>query len=181
MILLAENLDERGLLLVPVAEIAAASGIGSNCWPRPPGVLQSLQPAGIGASSPIESMLLQAAGDPDLPTIERLLREHLDALARNVLPEVARAGDLARRPAGAAPTDRRTDPRPGAAFGTQAAAPVRPEAFAWLADGEVKVALDDRSLPELAVSPEYASLAEDRSVDRSVRAYLRAKVRSAKI
>lgn len=181
VILLAENLDDRGLLVVPVAEVAAANGLAPDLLTEAHCVLKSLQPVGIGAGSPIEAMLLQAAGDPDLPTIERLLRDHLDALARNKLPEVARAlaislDDLQ----GLLQRIGELDPRPGAAFATQAAAPVRPEAFAWLADGEVKVALDDRSLPELAVSPEYASLAADRSVDRSVRAYLRAKVRSAK-
>jgi len=126
-------------------------------------------------------MLLQAAGDPDLPTIERLLREHLEALGRNKLPEVARAVQLSV-------DELRTlldrmkdlDPRPGAAFRGTAAVPVRPDAWVRLLAGAVQVTLDDRLVPELAVDQDYAALAGDRGTARDVRDYLRPKLRRAR-
>lgn len=126
-------------------------------------------------------MLLQAAGDPDLPTIERLLREHLDELARNKMPDVARAlalsvdelQDLVARMRG-------LNPRPAAAFVDAAEPGLRADAYAWLHDGEVHVALDDASLPDLQVNAEYAALARAKATTPEVKAYLRPKLRSAR-
>jgi RNA polymerase sigma-54 factor len=126
-------------------------------------------------------MLLQCGDDPDLPVIERLLREHLDALGRNKLPDVAKAlrlsldelQDLLQRMRG-------LDPRPGAAFGDDAGAPLRPDAFVWLHDGQVLVTLDEASLPDLQVNAEYQALAGDRATASEVRDYLKPKLRSAR-
>ena len=144
-------------------------------------MLRTLEPRGIGACDPIEAMLLQAAGDPDLPLIECLLREHLEELGRNKLPDVARAlrlsveelRDLLARM-------RELSPRPGAGFATDDAGSLHPDAYAWLHDGVVQVSLDDASLPDLQVNAEYAALASDRGTDRQLRDYLRPKLRSAR-
>jgi RNA polymerase sigma-54 factor len=126
-------------------------------------------------------MLLQAAGDPDLTTIERLLREHLDDLGRNKLPDVARSlrlsvdelQELLARM-------RELDPHPAAAFHVGDERPLQPDAYVWWHDGAVHVALDDASLPDLQVSSEYQALANDRGTPREVRDYLKPKLRSAR-
>ena len=57
-------------------------------------MLHSLEPRGLGARSGVEAMLLQiAADDPDRDLLARLLTDHLDELARNKLPLVAKAID----------------------------------------------------------------------------------------
>ncbi|MBX3463845.1 MAG: RNA polymerase factor sigma-54 [Planctomycetes bacterium] len=178
---IAQRLDDRGLLPFALADVAAELGAPLDLIEQAHALLCTLEPRGIGARDPIEAMLLQAAGDPDLPRIERLLREHLDALGRNKLPEVARAmqvsvdelADLLARM-------RELDPRPGAAFRDTAAAPLRADAFAWLRDGVVQVALDEAAVPELAVNSDYAAMASDRGTAREVRDYLRPKLRSAR-
>lgn len=181
VVTLVEHLDERGLLPFRIEELAEQLDAPVELLREAKALLQTLEPRGIGAHDPIEAMLLQADGDPDLATIERLLREHLDALGRNKLPEVARAlhvpvddlRDLLERMRG-------LDPRPAAGFTRDAEAPLRPDAFVWLHDGAVHVALDEASLPDLQVSAEYAALAKDRSTAREVRDYLKPKLRSAR-
>ena len=109
-----------------------------------------------------------------------MLTEHLDELARNKLPEVARAlrigldelTDLLDRL-------RALDCRPGAVFGAAPTMPVRPDVLAGLQDGEVWVALADGSVPELQLNAGYTALARDRRTDAGLRDYLRAKVRQA--
>lgn len=181
VITLVEHLDERGLLPFPVEDLAEQLDAPMDLLAEARAVLLTLEPRGIGAFDPIEAMLLQAAGDPDLGTIERLLREHLDALGRNKLPEVARAvsvsvdelSDLLDRM-------RSLNPRPAAGFHDGVEEALRPDAFVWLHDGAVHVALDDASLPDLQVNAEYAALASDRRTAREVRDYLKPKLRSAR-
>jgi RNA polymerase sigma-54 factor len=181
VVVLAQHLDDRGLLPFPLADLAVELDLPLALLEEARVELMSLEPLGIGAADPVEAMLLQAAGDPDLARIERLLREHLDALGRNKLPEVARAIGLSVE-------DLRTllermkelDPRPGSAFSGAAAASIRPDAWVSTRDGVLHVALDDRWLPELGVNADYAALVGDRTAAREVRDWLRPKLRSAR-
>jgi RNA polymerase sigma-54 factor len=181
VVVLVQHLDERGLLPFPLAEIAASQDVSVDLLADAHAILCSLEPRGIGATDPVEAMLLQATGDPDLPCIERLLRDHLEALGRNKLPEVARAMELSLEDlSDLLERMRWLDPRPASAFTESAAAPLRPDVYAWLRDGGVHVALDDAAVPELAVNAEYEAMAGDRGTSREVRDYLRPKLRNAR-
>lgn len=179
--LLVEHLDERGLLPFAIEDLAEQHDVPIAMLDEARAVLLTLEPNGIGAFDPIEAMLLQAADDPDLGIIESLLREHLDALGRNKLPEVARALRLSvDELQHVLERMRALNPRPAAGFANDAEAPLRPDAFVWLHDGAVHTALDDASLPDLQVNAEYQALANDRTTAREVRDYLRPKLRSAR-
>jgi len=181
VLLLTERLDDRGLLPQSDAELAGELRLEDALVADARAVLMQLEPRGMGARDGVEAMLAQAEGDPDLPLIEAMLREHLAELSRNKLPAVARALSLSldelqaliQRVGG-------LNPRPGAAFVDDAEPAVQPDAFAWIQDGEVRVALDDEALPDLQVNREYAALAGDRRTEREVREYLRPKLRSAR-
>ena len=179
--LLVERLDERGLLPQTDAELALELGLDAPLVADARAALMQLEPRGLGARDAVEAMLAQAAGDPDLPLIEAMLRQHLAELSRNKLPAVARALALTLEELQALLERVRTlNPRPGAEFAQDAELPVQPDAFAWVQDGGVRVALDDEALPDLHVNRDYAALAGDRRTDREVRDYLRPKLRSAR-
>jgi RNA polymerase sigma-54 factor len=181
VLLLVERLDERGLLPASDEELAVEVDLEMPLIGEARSVLQSLEPKGIGAQDTIEAMLLQAASDPDLLLIERLLRDHLEELSRNKLPIVARALQLSLDELQVLMERVGTlNPRPAAGFDGDENPPVQPDAFVWLQDGEVKVALDDEALPDLHVNADYAALAGDRRTEREVRDYLRPKLRSAR-
>jgi RNA polymerase sigma-54 factor len=178
---LCEQLDERGLLPFDLETLGRDLDLPLELVSEAHALLCTLEPKGIGARDPIEAMLLQADGDPDLPMIERLLREHLDELGRNKLPDVARAlrvsldelQDLIDRM-------RLLHWHPADSFSSAAEQPLRPDAFVWLHDGEVAVTLDEASLPDLQVNAEYQALAASKATAREVRDYLRPKIRSAR-
>lgn len=181
VLLLVDRLDDRGLLASSTEELASELDLELDLVRESRSLLQSLEPRGIGAQDAVEAMLMQAANDPDLELIEQLLRSHLEELGRNKLPDVARSlhlsveelKDLMQRVG-------TLNPRPAAGFDDGENLPVQPDAFVWLQDGTVRVALDDESLPDLQVNAEYAALAGDRRTEREVRDYLRPKLRSAK-
>lgn len=178
---LAMQLDDRGLLPFRLEQLAAELEVPLDLLAQALEVLQSLEPRGIGARDPIEAMLLQLHGDPDLPVIERLLRDHLAELGRNKLPDVARAEHLTLEDLHSLLDRIKTlNPRPAAGFQLADVGLLRPDAFVWLHDGTVQVAVDDASLPDLQVNAEYAALCADRGTAREVRDYLRPKLRSAK-
>lgn len=181
VMLLVERLDERGLLPIGDAELARELDLDEALVAEARRCLNQLEPCGIGAPDAISAMLLQAERDPDLPLIEQLLREHLEALGRNKLPDVARALRLSLEELQDLLVRMRTlNPRPAESFLPQVEQPMQPDAYAWLQDGEVKVALDDEALPDLHINAEYAALAGDRRTEREVRDYLRPKLRSAR-
>jgi RNA polymerase sigma-54 factor len=125
-------------------------------------------------------MLLQLnAADPDRDDIAVLLTEHLEELARNRLPQVAKALELST----AAVVQlvarvRELNPRPAAAVRAGSQPPARIELEAALEGGQVVVRLCGGELPELAVSPRYAALA--RGGDAALRRYLRPKIAAAR-
>jgi RNA polymerase sigma-54 factor len=181
VVALAERLDERGLLPFALADVAAELEVPVDLLEQARAVLLTLEPRGIGAFDPVEAMLVQAAGDPDLPVIERILRDHLPALGRNKLPEVARdlelsvaeLQDLLQRM-------RELQPRPAAEFHATAATAIVPDAYVVVQAGEVQVGLQDGMLPELGVVEDYAALAGDRAQARELRSYLQPKLRAAR-
>lgn len=173
----AEHLDERGLLGVSDSELAIA--VGEEGLREAVAVLQSLEPRGLGARSGVDAMLAQVdAGDPDRELIERLLRDHLDALARNKLPLVAKGmglslDDVQRLLARV----RDLNPRPADGLVAASAPPQQVDLEARLQDGEVVVRLRSGHEPELRVSPRYQRLA---ARDAGLRRYLRPKLQAAR-
>lgn len=178
---LTENLDDRGLLPFPLAELAREFDVPAELLATAQRELQTLEPRGIGAADPVAAMLLQAAGDPDLGIIERLLREHLEDLGRNRLPDVARAVGLTLDELQELlDRMRELNPRPAAEFAEVAEPAIRPDAYARLLDGRVVVSLDPAAMPEVAIDADYAALAKDRGTSPELRDYLRPKLRVAR-
>lgn len=179
--MLAERLDERGLLPESVEAVAAATGIDLEVARSALHELQRLEPRGLGAPDGVHAMLLQAEGDPDYARIEQLLTQHLEALAANKWPEVARAlqlevgelADLVERM-------RSLTPCPGEGLRSRADAPIAADVAVWVEEGALQVALAEDGVPQLAINELYASMAKDRAVDPAVREHLKGRVRAAR-
>lgn len=181
VMLLVDRLDSRGLLACNNEDLAQELDLGVQMISDARDVLQSLDPRGIGAEDAIEAMLLQAEDDPDRVLIEKLLRVHLEDLGRNKMPDVARSLQLSLDELQFLIERVKTlNPRPASDYSENDNQPVTPDAFVWLQDGQVRLTLDDESLPDLHVNAEYAALAGDRCTEREVREYLRPKLRSAR-
>ncbi|GAB4148276.1 MAG: RNA polymerase factor sigma-54 [Planctomycetota bacterium] len=181
VVVLAEHLDERGLLSLPLEQIASMTGLGTDMVSWALEELQSLDPKGLGSRTPVEAMLAQLGDDPDRADIAALLTDHLEALARNRIPEVARAMGLSVDDVQELLEKMRLlSPAPGASLTESVAVGIRPDAFAWLEGGEVRVSLDASAIPDLSINSRYDAMLRDRRTPREVRAYLRRRISAAR-
>lgn len=96
-VFLVGSLDERGDLVVPLAEAARATGTDEAAVERILRVLQSFDPAGIGARDLAECMRLQAERAGLYHGLLRsVIEHHLRAVAEGRYRGIARAEDVRR-------------------------------------------------------------------------------------
>jgi len=147
------NLERDGYLREPLDDLAARVGATLAELERALGLVQSLEPVGVGARSLAECLLLQlqAQASGDAVAIQ-IVRGHLKLLATGREVEMAARLDVSmERVRAAIQAIRRLEPRPGRPFGAAAPAQaVRPElTIARLADGYAVVVPEDDELPSL--------------------------------
>lgn len=143
--------------------------------------VQSLEPAGVGARSLSECLLLQlerqGTGGPAAEIAARFLPE----LGRKYYGAIARAlGLTASEVQAAEKAISALEPHPGRAF--QAAEPpayVRPDVFIVELDGELTAVLNDYYLPRISINSYYAQLLRE-SGQKETADYLREKMRQAR-
>ena len=180
VLLLVEQLDGRGFLCCEDEELAAI--VGEARLDEALLVLRSLDPRGIGARNAIDALLMQVSReDPDYLDIASLLGEHLEALARNKIPDVARRlGRTVAEVQALVERIRELDPHPGSAFSDEVVEHVRPDVHVRLDAGNIEIAVQDASLPSLGINEDYAEMARAVETSSEVKQYLRPKIESAR-
>lgn len=175
-------LDERGRLDQEDLDDLAAKGVPADLLAQGVTTLQSLDPAGVGARTSTECLLLQLRRLPgDHALAETLCRDHLSLLAKGDESALAQALGVSRKKAAeAARQVRALSPDPLAEFAP--AAPVvylRPDAWVIEEEGELVVYLNQWDLPQFHLSDQYRRLAQAQG-DQETADYLRQKLRQAK-
>ncbi len=185
--LLLESLDANGWLAPSdeqLLEEAHSRGLegGALELERALARLRTLEPRGLGARGPLEAMLFQLDDDdPDRPSIAILLRDHLDALARNKFPQVARALNI-----DVAQLERLVErlrglnPRPAAELSGDLAPVIEPDLQVERAGSRFEVTLGGDSTPLVTIDPSIETMAKDKSSTPAVRRYLRDKLERAR-
>ena len=179
---LIDRLDEAGYLGEPLLSVADALGIPLAEAERSLALVQSLDPAGVGARDLAECLAIQAReADRYDPCMARLI-DHLDLVARG---EVARLQKLCEvdgeELADMLAELRGYDPRPGLAFGQQHGGAVAPDILISRdGDGTWRVALNEATLPRLVVNRPYLVTLREGCRDRSSRAWLKDKLEDAR-
>jgi len=145
--------------------------------------LQQLEPRGLGARNAIESLLLQLdPHDADYALLARLLEDFLSEVARNRLPQVARAlGIDLERLDGLLATLRTLDLAPAKGLVEESTPAIRPEVLVErLPEGGFEVRLDGGAWPSVEIDPELERLAQESGRTSALGRYLRPKIESAR-
>jgi RNA polymerase sigma-54 factor len=146
-------------------------------------VVRDLEPIGVGAKDLRDCLLMQLDHMTFVRPLTRTLVEgHLDDLAMNKLPKIAKE-------TGASVDEIKEsweflrvhcNPHPGAEFQPGPATGVVPDVIVDEVDGRFEVKTQRGSLPELTISSVYRKLLQEAKHDPKVYEYLRRKIDAAK-
>lgn len=187
--LIIGGIDDDGYLRMEISEVAAMAGVSCAEAEKVLSVIQQFDPAGVGARTLEECLLIQletlkATDSPSdrLELAERLIKEHLDDVAQGGLVKIAEAlGVGVLEVQDACDLIRTLDPKPGRQFGGERGpAYIEPDASIERVGGEYVVTVHDVSAPRLSINPLYRKMLsqvdcqQDGAVD-----YVKSKLNSA--
>lgn len=166
----AEQIAEDLMVPIPLVEEAVAE-------------LRALDPAGVGARDLQDCLLLQLELLQYVPPLTRqLVSAHLDDLAMNRLPKIAKDNNTSIEAVKEAWEFLRThlNPHPGAAFNTSANGTVTPDVLVEEVEGQFEVRSQRGDVPELRISPTYRKMLKEAQYEPKIAEFLKRKIEAAK-
>lgn len=167
-----------------VAEAAQAFSVSEAEVLAVLGVIHEFEPAGVGARTPAECLLLQMRALGSYSELaRRVLEEHFELLQRKKFKEIARKIE------GATERDiielhRKVgllDPKPGRMHSKEPTQYITPDVFVKLIDGELVIYLEEGSSGHLSINRLYRRLLrlQERALTKEEKAYALEKFRGA--
>jgi RNA polymerase sigma-54 factor len=147
------------------------------------GLVQKLDPPGVGARNIRECLLLQLS--PEVPCREILhvlISNHIDDLQQNRLPTIEKkTGIPIEQIKEAIEHLRRLNPRPGSRFTPENAQYVIPDLIVEPNEhGAYDVRLVDEHTPQLAISRYYQKQLKNKATDPAAREFIQKRIQSAR-
>ncbi|MBE7466274.1 MAG: RNA polymerase factor sigma-54 [Planctomycetes bacterium] len=144
-------------------------------------LVQSFDPAGVGARSLQECLLLQLRRLPgDTSFEEQLITKHLDDISHNRLPKIAKdLGVSVEKVKEGVDHISHLNPNPGRSFGGTRPQYVVPDVAVEEIEGKYVININEHYLPSLRISAEQLELLRSEPKDSQTREYLMNKVGSA--
>lgn len=176
------NIDDRGYLQSSIDELAFSTNIPADLIAEVLEVVQTFNPPGIGARDLRECLLLQLDRLGRKDSLEyRVVSEHMDALGRRRLPEIARALDVhVDEIQDVLENIGKLEPKPGRAFLPDNNQYILPEVFVQRIGDEYVVNTNNDHVPHLRISNAYKDIMSQGNSPEEVRDYIRDKIRAGK-
>ena len=183
--MLIGNINDDGYFAGSIPDIVMVSGETEEHVLRVLAAIGRFDPTGCGARNLKECLLAQMEKLDDSPwedEVRRLIESHLEDIASGNEAKILQSLGLTREEYLKALQVLRTlDPKPGRAYvGTSDTNRiVKPEVHAVRVNGRWMAEVDDRSLPDIRISPKYIRMLEDPSVSKETKVYLRERLAAA--
>ena len=185
---LVGSIDDSGWLATSIEDVAEAIGRPVEDVEKVLLVVQALEPAGVGARSLRECLLIQLEARAEKDTLPwRIIHDHIDHLVNRRFPEISRQLKCtAEEVQGAADVIATLNPRPGLLVSSEEPRYVTPDLLVDRVDEEYIVVLNDRHLPRLRISTAYEGVLRDKkksemnSDETKTREYIQGKLNSAR-
>lgn len=179
---MAELVDEDGYLLQEDLDGLQELKLPQQLIDQALEVIQSLDPAGVGARDLSECLLLQLSRRRDIaPAVREIAAHFLPELGRKHYGAISRAlGITISEIQAAEKIIAGLEPHPGQAFQpSEPAVYVRPDVFVVELDGELRIVLNEYYLPRVSINSYYARLLKE-SGEQDTKEYLQKKMQQAK-
>ncbi|MGN0267074.1 MAG: RNA polymerase factor sigma-54 [Lachnospiraceae bacterium] len=178
---LLNSLDENGYFTDSLEEFAQLFDLNSEQALGILTLVQSLEPAGIGARNLEECLCLQLERTGELtPQLKDFIHDNLTQIAGNQLSAISRAGKIPMNTVKLwCERIRQLDPKPGLPF-SHSRQPdyIIPDVIVTTDQHHMDVSLNEYIYPDISISNYYLNLYQDSS-DQEVRNYLQQKIRQA--
>jgi RNA polymerase sigma-54 factor len=176
------NLEEDGLLEISLEMVAAELGVTVKDAERVLGMIQTLEPTGVGARTIQECLLLQLkVMDPDNALAATLIERFWDDVCNRRLAVIKKALKTSQEDIqDAIQVIAGLNPHPGLSISDEAIIPIFPDLIVEKVDGDYVVLLNDRHLPRLRISRAYHTiLSRNGNATESERQFVRQKLNDA--
>jgi RNA polymerase sigma-54 factor len=177
------NLDSRGFLDLSAKELGIRMRLKQADLNAALKLVQSFDPPGVGAANIAESLLFQLERQSGTETIEyRIVRDHLEDLARKRHPQIAKAlGTSVERVTEAASRIGRLTPNPGGDFDPTGNPYILPDVIIERGEeGQLEAKLTGEHLPNLRINDFYKDMIGKTGVDAKARQFLRDQIRDGR-
>ena len=180
--MLIGNIDEYGYLKATLEELTASTGLPPEKILDVLKVIQTFDPAGVGARELRECLMLQLERANQKDTLEyRIVSDFMEALGKRRIPEIARGtGTEVDEVQDALENIARLEPRPGRAYLADNDQYILPEVFVHRSGDDFVVSTNNEHIPHLRISNTYKDLMSQGDNSPEVRNYIREKIRAGK-
>ncbi len=174
------NIQSDGYLNAETAELTGICQTSEEEVLRVLKIIQTFEPAGIGARSLKECLSIQAQALPERDAlVEKLIDSYLERLEDRNFSKIAselkiEIPDLVS----AVKKIKNFTPKPGVLFNSEGADYVIPDIIVVKTDSGYDIVLNDEGVPKLRISPYYQNLLHS-TTEGQTRQYLENKYRSA--
>lgn len=178
---LMQRLDSNGWLDEPVPDLALQLGESEEAVEGAIRLIQSLEPAGVGAGNLSQCLLLQLERRGETGLAVTIAERYLEAMSRDRYNLIAKETGASRGEIGeACALIRSLNPRPGMGFSARENLRyIDPDLIVVKFEDHFELLTNDSYLPSLRMSSYYSSLYQQ-TEDEEVKNYLNGKLRQAK-
>ena len=171
------SLEKNGYFTDPVSDIAQMADITLSEAEKALVLVQSFDPPGIAAGDLSGCLLLQLHRKKIRNHyLEKLIRNHLEDLAKNRLPFIASSMKIPMEKLGSLIDElRKLDPHPAGNYTEETVNSIIPDVIVEDSGSEFKITLNDRRTPKLYFSHVYDDIIKDPSLSAEDKAYFREK------
>ncbi len=177
------NIDDDGYLRATLEELSSQSGILSKDMERAIGLVQSFDPAGVGARNLQECLLIQVKQlDLEGTLVEKIIQSHLPDLEKRKYQNIAKALNVTPQDVMEASQIiiHDLEPKPGRPFLTADTNYIVPDVYVIKVEDRYVVQLNDEGLPRVRINPYYRKLlSRKENVDKVTKEYIEERLRSA--
>ena len=177
-----EAIDDNGYLTVSTDEIAAECETDVEKAEDVLDLIQTFEPAGVGARNLKECLIIQLASKGNLTEeLEYIIENMLEDLASHKIAKIAKKMNMTNKEIqDMVDLIKTLEPKPGKLFDSgDATKYISPDIFVEKINGEYVVTNNDNSVPRLMVSSYYNKLSAQAKKDEELDKYLNERFNSA--
>ena len=176
------NLDEKGYLTEALDEMAGAAGCTLEQMAEALRIVQTLDPAGVGARDLRECLLLQLTSrNADGGVAWHIVSDHLKLLETRRFKEIAKAmGRPIEHIQIALEVIRHLNPAPGERYSIKDSAKVEPDVYITKDGDDFLIDLNDDEIPNLRLNPDYRRMLDrEQEPNKDTRNYIKDRYQAA--